>query len=87
MEQTNSTATYNMEKIGMSKASKEKVQEALRRIADLEVEIHREARKLISLEPDAGRRSEIAHQRDEIRRAIHEAVVKVKEWNERENKK
>ena len=61
----------------------DEIQEALRRIADLEAEVHREAGRLASLEPDAGRRAGITHQRGEIRRAVHEAVVKVKEWNER----
>ena len=61
----------------------DEIQEALRRIADLEAEVHREAGRLADLEPDAGRRAGIIHQRGEIRRAVHEAVVKVKEWDER----
>ena len=61
----------------------DEIQEVLKRIADLEAEVHREAGKLADLEPDAGRRAGIIHQRGEMRRAVHEAVVKVKEWNER----
>ena len=61
----------------------DEIQEALRRIADLEAEVHREAGRLADLEPNATRRAGIIHQRGEMRRAVHEAVVKVKEWNER----
>lgn len=61
----------------------DEIQEALRRIADLEAGVHREAGRLADLEPDAGRRVEIIHQRGEMRRAVHEVVVKVKEWDER----
>ena len=61
----------------------DEIQKALRRIADLEAELHREAGRLADLEPDAGKRAGIIHQRGEMRRAVHEAVVKVKEWNER----
>ena len=66
--------------------SSDEIQEALRRIADLEAEVHREAGRLADLEPDAGRRAGIIHQRGEMRRAVHEAVVKVKEWDERRGK-
>ena len=61
----------------------DEIQEVLKRIADLEAEVHREAGRLADLEPDASRRAGIIHQRGEIRRAVHEAVVKVKEWDER----
>ena len=61
----------------------DEIQEVLRRIADLEAEVHREAGRLADLEPNATRRAEIIHQRGEMRQAVHEAVVKVKEWDER----
>ena len=61
----------------------DEIQEVLKRIADLEAEVHREAGRLADLEPNATRRAGIIHQRGEMRRAVHEAVVKVKEWNER----
>ena len=63
--------------------SSDEIQEVLRRIANLEAEVHREAGRLADLEPDASKRAGIIHQRGEMRQAVHEAVVKVKEWNER----
>ena len=61
----------------------DEIQEVLKRIADLEAEVHREAGRLANLEPNATKRAGIIHQRGEIRRAVHEAVIKVKEWDER----
>ena len=61
----------------------DEIQEVLKRIADLEAEVHREAGRLADLEPNATRRAGIIHQSWETRRAIHKAVVKVKEWDER----